>query len=214
MESGSILTWSLTVNMNKYGYIDVFPTRIHKIKLDTKLIPKITFGEDDYSKSFDFVDILHNPIFSKLNETVLREASMVCPKHPSIGEWKIVGAWANKQEPEQDGFKFHSHINSFMSCVFYVEGEDMSLVVKEEAKEPRQSDSTTTCFYDIIVRHNMHPEITLPVDVGDLLVFPSYQLHKSNTNYTNKNRISISYNLLPSKIKNEDLPWSLNLDIK
>ena len=159
--------------MDKYGYIDVFPTRIHKIKIDTNLIPKIIFGQDNYSKSFDFVDILHNPLFTKLNEKVLREASEVCPNHQSIGEWKIVGAWANKQEPEQDGFKFHSHTNSFMSCVLYVEGEDMSLIVRDEARETRQSDSTTSCFYDVIVRHNWHPEISLPVHVGDCLLYTS-----------------------------------------
>ena len=45
--------------MNKYGYVDVFPTRIHKIKLDTKLIPNITFDDENHSKSFGFVDILH-----------------------------------------------------------------------------------------------------------------------------------------------------------
>ena len=43
--------------MNKYGYVDVFPTRIHKIKLDTKLIPNITFEDENHSKSFGFVDI-------------------------------------------------------------------------------------------------------------------------------------------------------------
>ena len=100
-----------------------------------------------------------------------------------------------------------------MSCVFYVEGENMSLIVREEARETRQSDSTSSCFYDIVVRHNWHPEISLPVDVGDLLVFPSYQIHKGNTNDTDKNRISIAYNLFPSKIKNEDSPWSMNLKL-
>ena len=43
--------------MDKYGYVDVFPTRIHKIKLDTKILPKITFEEKNHS---NVVDILHN----------------------------------------------------------------------------------------------------------------------------------------------------------
>ena len=54
--------------MDKYGYVDVFPTRIHKIKLDANILPKITF-EENHSKYFDYydsmpstivVDILHN----------------------------------------------------------------------------------------------------------------------------------------------------------
>ena len=197
--------------MDKYGYVDVFPTRIHKIKLDTKILPKITFEEKNHS---NVVDILHNSKYKTLNETVLLEASKVCPQHPSIGEWKIVGAWINKQKPEQEGFKFHTHTDAFMSCVLYVEGKDMSLIVREEARVPRQSDSTSSCFYDIVIRHNWHPELSLPVDVGDLLVFPSYQIHKANTNYSDKNRISIAYNLLPSKIKMRDLPWSINLNLE
>ena len=200
--------------MDKYGYVDVFPTRIHKIKLDTNLIPSnITFREKNQSQYLDYEDVLYNPKYKTLNETVLLHASKVCPQHPSIGEWKIVGAWINKQEPKQEGFKFHTHTDAFMSCVFYVEGENMSLIVREEARVPRQSDSTSSCFYDIVVRHNWHPEISLPVDVGDLLVFPSYQIHKGNTNDTDKNRISIAYNLFPSKIKNEDSPWSMNLKL-
>ena len=208
--------------MDKYGYVDVFPTRIHKIKLDTKILPKITFEEENHSKYFDYydtmpatnvVDILHNPKYKTLNETVLREASKVCPKHESIGEWKIVGAWINKQESKQEGFKFHNHTDSFMSCVLYVEGENMSLIVREEARVPRQSDSTSSCFYDIVIRHSWHPELSLPVDVGDLLVFPSYQIHKANINDTDKNRISIAYNLLPSKIKDNNYPWSVNLKL-
>ena len=200
--------------MDKYGYVDVFPTRIHKIKLDTNLIPSnITFREKNQSQYLDYEDVLYNPKYKTLNETVLLEASKVCPQHPSIGEWKIVGAWINKQKPKQEGFKFHNHTDSFMSCVLYVEGENMSLIVREEARETRQSDSTSSCFYDIVVRHNWHPELSLPVDVGDLLVFPSYQIHKANINDTDKNRISIAYNLLPSKIKDNNYPWSVNLNL-
>ena len=89
----------------------------------------------------------------------------------------------------------------------------MSLIVREEARVPRQSDSASSCFYDIVIRHSWHPELSLPVDVGDLLVFPSYQIHKANINDTDKNRISIAYNLLPSKIKDNNYPWSVNLKL-
>lgn len=199
--------------MDSYkGHIDVFPTRIYRLGFDKQLIPSDISSEELDNRGY--ADILNNAQYKNLNKTILQEVSKFCPQHPDIGGWTIVGAWINKQKPGKEGFPFHSHSDSFMSCVFYVEGKDMALIVKEEAKINSPSDSTKDCCFDIAIRHNWHPEIRLPIEAGELLLFPSYQLHKANKNTTNIDRISIAYNLFPSKIRRESsLPWTMNLPL-
>jgi len=199
--------------MDRYkGHIDVFPTRIYKLGIDKDLIPTSTSSAD--LDKHGYVDILNNPKYTDLNKTVLKEASKFCPHHPYIGSWTIVGAWMNKQKPGEEGFTSHSHSDSFMSCVLYVEGKDMALIVKEEAKISRPSDATQPCCFDIAIRHSWHPEVRLPTEIGDLLIFPSYQFHQANKNTTDTDRISIAYNLFPSKNRTENnLPWFMNLKL-
>ncbi len=200
-------------NMDHYkGHIDVFPTRIYRLGFDKQLIPSDISSEELDNRGY--ADILNNAQYEKLNKTILQEASNFCPQHPNIGSWTIVGAWINKQKPGEEGFPFHSHSDSFMSCVFYVEGQDMALIVKEEARINSPSDSTKDCFFDIAIRHSWHPEVRLPIEPGELLLFPSYQLHKANRNTTNTDRISIAYNLFPSKTRRKSsLPWTMNLPL-
>tara|TARA_B100001996_G_scaffold134202_1_gene102187 strand:+ start:1160 stop:1759 length:600 start_codon:yes stop_codon:yes gene_type:complete len=194
------------------GHIDVFPTRIYRLGFDKQLIPSDISSEELDNRGY--ADILNNAQYEKLNKTILQEASNFCPQHPNIGSWTIVGAWINKQKPGEEGFPFHSHSDSFMSCVFYVEGQDMALIVKEEARINSPSDSTKDCFFDIAIRHSWHPEVRLPIEPGELLLFPSYQLHKANRNTTNTDRISIAYNLFPSKTRRKSsLPWTMNLPL-
>ena len=47
--------------MEKYGYVDVFPTRINKIKLDTKILPMITSEENNHSKYAKFSSCVEKP---------------------------------------------------------------------------------------------------------------------------------------------------------
>tara|TARA_B100001175_G_C19437822_1_gene604520 strand:- start:59 stop:649 length:591 start_codon:yes stop_codon:yes gene_type:complete len=191
------------------GYIDLFPTRIHKIAIDQKIIKSLAPFDD----SKNITDVSKDVRYKLLNENVLKEVSNICPKHEMIGDWKIVGSWINNQPTGKNGFGFHSHSDSFMSCVLYLQGKKMSLVLKETARQSYPSDSTADNYFDIVVRHSWHPEISIPVEVGDLIVFPSYQIHKSNDNDEDVDRISIAYNLMPSKIKSQkSFPWTMEFN--
>ncbi len=134
---------------NYKGHVDVFPTRIHKVGFDTGVIPTDVSSEELNFRGY--ADVLRDPKYKTLNETVLKEASNLCPRHPNIGEWKVAGAWLNKQKPGEEGFVFHSHADSFMSCVLYVEGSDMALIVKEEARTSKATNSTQDCFFDFLM---------------------------------------------------------------
>ena len=48
-----------------------------------------------------------------------------------------------------------------------------------------------------------------------LIMFPAHLPHRVNQNLSEKDRISIAYNLFASKVhkNNDKLPWSMNLDI-
>lgn len=212
-------------------FIDLFPTRIHKFKIDNEIInstykkfkkennnwnlAEFKFRCSDFNiAKTSFIDVLKNPIFKSLHKKVLKSAIQVCPVAPNIGKWKIVGAWMNWQKKGETGFNFHSHSDSFMTCVLYINGKDMSLGFKDRARTARQEDNSATATYDIYVTHTWHPEVWMDVEAGDLVVFPSYQLHSPNENYMDEDRISIAYNLMPSRAKMKNkYPWCMDLKL-
>ena len=192
--------------------IEIFPTTVCKSKVDTNLINEIIKWQNE-STDFVYQEVFNNPIFAELQNAVETEAQRICPKTERIDQWKIVSAWANNQPPQQKGFGFHGHADSFISAVLYLQGEEMSLSFRDS---PRESPTTNTAQtkFDIIVRHTWHDDVSIPVEIGDLLFFPSYLLHEPNHNLSNKERVSIAYNLVPTR-KNppSSPPWSMAFNL-
>ena len=86
----------------------------------------------------------------------------------------------------------------------------MSLDLRDDPKESININQNKRDF-EILVRHTWNDDVNIQVEVGDLLFFPSYCLHKPNKNETQENRISISYNLMPSRYNaNSPFPWCMD----
>lgn len=200
------------------GFIDLFPTSIHRFRFNKKILKSLpsTLLEVDPSiwsitTSNNYIDIKDHMEFQEVNKEVLRLATQICPRRHNIGKWNITGAWLNNQKPSQKGFEFHSHCDSFMSCVLYLAGKDMSLGFRDIFRQSNNNAASNPVSYDIQISHAWHPDKWLPVIAGDLLVFPSHQLHSPNINLSQDDRISVAYNLMPNKKKDE--PWVMDLQV-
>ena len=202
------------------GSVDIFPTKVYRFKVDQDLIDK-TLSEIDLdgknpSGGSGGYGILNDPKFSDIQDEVLKITQNLCSPLTSrskADDWNIVAGWSNIQIPQGKGFSFHNHVDSFVSGVLYLKGSKMSISFRDE---PRLVNMCTTfrADYDIVVRHTWNPDITLPVDVGDLILFPSYVLHEPNTNESEEYRVSISYNFMPSRISSEKkLPWTMEFKL-
>ena len=199
--------------------VDIFPTKVYRFKVNQDLIDK-TLSEIDIdgktpSGGSGGYGILNDPKFSDIQNEVLKITQNLCSHVTTLSkedDWNIVGGWSNIQRHQGKGFSFHNHVDSFVSGVLYLKGSKMSISFRDE---PRLVNMCTTvkADYDIVVRHTWNPDITLPVDVGDLILFPSYVLHESNTNESEEMRVSIAYNFLPSRSNWEKPPWSMNLKL-
>ena len=208
------------------GVIDLFPTRIFKFRIDLQIIEDVVKHKKKGGPNHTYNEILNHPEFLPLQEEVLSSVSPYCPggtprlrhmrspqKHNRIGEWKIVSGWINNQSPGQKGFYYHGHAESFMSCVVYLEGKDMSIDFRDESRLC-PADQTGESSYDLLVRHRWHEDAKIPTEVGDVILFPSHLLHQPNINKTDVNRISIAYNLMPTRLNPPNTPpWSIKFDV-
>tara|TARA_B100000131_G_C17844055_1_gene503019 strand:- start:58 stop:666 length:609 start_codon:yes stop_codon:yes gene_type:complete len=202
------------MNINYQGKLDIFPTRIHRFKVNQNLINK-TLSEIDLDGKTPN-GILNDPKFSDIQDEVLKINQKFCSPlslRSKAEDWNIVSGWSNVQKSQGKGFSFHNHVDSFVSCVLYLKGSKMSISFRDE---PRMANMIypLRVNYDIVVRHTWNPDIILPVNVGDLLIFPSYLLHEPNTNESEECRVSISYNLMPSRTTSEkELPWTMEFKL-
>tara|TARA_Y100000766_G_C18708824_1_gene507971 strand:- start:355 stop:807 length:453 start_codon:yes stop_codon:yes gene_type:complete len=148
----------------------------------------------------------------ELQAEVEKCATAIAPSSTCTDKWKVVTSWMNNQPPTKGGFDFHNHVDSFLSAVLYLKGCEISIGFRDDAKEAKPTSANTRDF-EILIRHTWNGDENLDVEVGDLIFFPSSLLHKPNKNLTLENRISIAYNLIPSRYNAPDsMPWSMDFN--
>jgi len=196
------------------GNVDIFPTKVHKFKVDQDLIDK-TLSKIDLDEKTS-KGILNDPKFSDIQDEVLKITQKICSQLTSrskADDWNIVSGWSNIQKPQGKGFGFHNHIDSFVSGVLYLKGSKMSISFRDEPRSASKFN-TSGANYEIVVRHTWNKDIILSVNVGDLLIFPSYILHEPNTNESEEYRVSIAYNFMPSRTNSKkEYPWTMEFKL-
>ena len=104
--------------------------------------------------------------------------------------FKITGSWATKTEPKAHS-NMHQHANSWLSAVYYPEG-DKSFKIRFHSPKPqlwldhcKEYNIYNSSNYDLTVEENM------------LVIFPSVLSHEILTNQSKKTRYSIALNVIP-----------------
>lgn len=107
----------------------------------------------------------------------------------------ITGSWFNIMEPNGEVLA-HQHRGSTISGAFYVQSEANTcpFVLTNPYNDFKILDipSEDTQFNS--------KEARIDSQTGRLILFPSYIMHRTETNISNSNRIVISFNTLPLQI--------------
>ena len=183
--------------MNNTRIMDLFPTPLYINNIDSPLInqqknyllnlPKVLNMGNLRSESGY---IFEYPLFAELKKTInehIKEYVNIIYPNSSIDVY-ITQSWANYTEPNQYHHK-HSHPNSFISGVFYVnaiKNEDMIKFYKD-----------LPSIYQI--NHNQpnnynSGDVAILVETSDLVLFPSNFRHNVPPTTSKETRISISFN--------------------
>ncbi len=183
--------------MNNTRIMDLFPTPLYINNIDAPLInqqkiyllnlPKILNMGNLRSESGY---IFEYPLFAELKKTInehIKEYVNIIYPGSNLNVY-ITQSWANYTEPNQY-HHIHSHPNSFISGVFYVnaiKNEDMIKFYKNSLP-----------MYQI--NHNQpnnynSNDVAIFVETGDLVLFPSNFTHNVPPTTSKETRISISFN--------------------
>jgi uncharacterized protein (TIGR02466 family) len=201
--------------MNNTRIMDLFPTPLYINNIDTPLInqqknyllnlPKIKNMGNLRSESGY---IFEYPLFVELKKTInehIKEYVNIIYPNTNIDVY-ITQSWANYTEPNQFHHK-HSHPNSFISGVFYVNA------IKNEDMIKFYKDS----FPIYQINHNQSNnynsnDVAILVESSDLVLFPSNFQHDVPPTTSKETRISISFNtFIKGNLGDEDASTALYL---
>lgn len=122
----------------------------------------------------------------KLAQGVLRFLRVGCDA------FEITGCWANVLAPGAE-HKMHAHPNNYLSGVYYLRTHPGADTINFH--DPR---AQTAIIRPPVVELTAENTDQVVVNVGDgsLLMFPSYLQHSVDTNRSDRERISISFNIM------------------
>ncbi len=151
--------------------------------------------------------------FQDLNAFIYASATAVLDWLKVIHEgFEITGCWANISAPDAEHVA-HTHANNYLSGVYYVqtqEGADTITFLDPRGAirviEPRTSQD---------VPQNS-AKMHLHIKDGSLVMFPAWLPHMVSPNMSDKERISVSFNIMFSSFteKMAKPMWEGNLDTR
>jgi uncharacterized protein (TIGR02466 family) len=188
--------------------IDIFPTKIYKREFPRELneseTNKIKELLDDFvpnrfnKTSRDNFVLSNHDEFNELKEFFqvnINQYTKNVFNLPMSTKVHITQSWLNLTAPNQQ-HHLHNHPNSFVSGVFYpktVKNDTISFKNPNIAAQTWLPEKGSTNSY-----------MWINVNAGDLLLFPSWLEHKVDTNITEDERISLSFNtFISGKIGNK-----------
>jgi uncharacterized protein (TIGR02466 family) len=177
--------------------IDLFPTPLYINNIYAPLInqqkdyllnlPKILNEGNLRSESgYIFEDSLFTELKKTINQHIKEYVNIIYP-NSNINVY-ITQSWANYTEPNQYHHK-HSHPNSFISGVFYVNA------IKNEDMIKFYKDLPPIFQINYSQANNYNSgDVAVFVKTGDLVLFPSNFQHNVPPTTSKETRISISFN--------------------
>jgi len=201
--------------MNNTKIMDLFPTPLYINNIDAPLInqqkdyllnlPKILNTGNLRSESgYIFEYSLFTELKKTINEHLKEYVNIIYPG--SNIDVYMTQSWANYTEPNQFHHK-HSHPNSFISGVFYInaiKNEDMINFYRDLP-------------FIFNINHNQtnnynSQDVAIFVETGDLVLFPSSFMHSVLPTTSKETRISISFNtFIRGNLGDEDSSTALYL---
>lgn len=106
--------------------------------------------------------------------------------------FEITGCWANVLA-KGAAHRAHSHPNNFLSGVYYVRTQPGADIVNFH--DPRSQTGIIRPPVVELTAENTD-QVVVRVKNGTLLIFPAYLQHSVDTNMSEKERVSISFNIM------------------
>ena len=185
-------------------YIDIMPTAVYKDKLGYKLtsqqrdtLDNLVIHPNELSEE---MGILDRPEFKSMKDVVFSHVKKyerdVCGFKSSLS-FKLTESWYKETVPGDDHLD-HNHPNSMLSGVVYLNvpkgnthHEGLNLIHVENRGVFKHHDFR----YDYTPTKYNQISTFIPVETGDIVLFPSYLYHFVSRNESeNESRRIISFN--------------------
>lgn len=152
------------------------------------------------------------PELQEFNEMVL-EAAQAAMNFLEVEDYafEITGCWANVSPPG-NAHRLHQHPNNYLGGVYYVDLPGASNTITFYDPRPQAHVVAPKTRKD---NHYNSGVVTFQVQEGLLIIFPAWLVHSVNANPANRNRISVSFNIMYSDFAQEVAPakWQGNVSL-
>ncbi len=139
-------------------------------------------------------DQQNNSAFAPLIDLVHAAARFVAQdQRLAVPAFRVTGCWANVNPPGYS-HNAHNHPNNLLSGVYYVATDKGADVIT--FLDPRPQVLQVLPRFDAATSENL-TDITQSTPEGRLLLFPGWLVHGVPANRSNRERVSISFNLMP-----------------
>ena len=140
-------------------------------------------------KNTEFFGDLNEKIYSFLNISVNDILIPIKENNAHNLNYKILEMWANISNPK--GFNIeHNHPGSFISGVFYLKvPKNSGKIIFRDPRPIPDWNGDSFFFHALSCNTPIEPKEKM------LLLFPSWLYHRVETNNSNEERISISFNI-------------------